>query len=147
MYKIYTDGAYSHLRDVGGYAYIILKDNEVVCEGSGHYDHTTNNQMELMAVIKALSRIKESSHITIISDSQYVINIASHKAKINKNKGSPSVLSHQVRESPEIAKTYGRANGSDQDSKKAGKFVTFHKYRIYTNIHSFFLPLQETHLL
>ena len=87
MYKIYTDGAYSHLRDVGGYAYIILKDNEVVCEGSGHYDHTTNNQMELMAVIKALSRIKESSHITIISDSQYVINIASHKAKINKNKG------------------------------------------------------------
>ena len=86
MYNIYTDGAYSHLMDKGGYAYIILKDDAILCEGSGHYDHTTNNQMELMAIIKALSRIKESSDITVFSDSQYVISIATGKASIRKNK-------------------------------------------------------------
>ena len=71
-YKIYTDGACSGNPGPGGWAAIILVNNEVKDMFSGNEKNTTNNQMELMAPIKAIERFKKKSEISIVTDSTYV---------------------------------------------------------------------------
>jgi len=71
--KIYTDGACRNNPGKGGWGVILLHgDNKK--ELFGGEPHTTNNRMELMAVIKGLESLKEKCDVTIYSDSQYVIN-------------------------------------------------------------------------
>jgi ribonuclease HI len=73
MIKIFTDGAAQGNPGPGGYG-VILKYNEHVKELSEGFRLTTNNRMELLAVIKGLEAIrKEGIGVTIYSDSQYVI--------------------------------------------------------------------------
>ena len=80
MIKIYTDGACSGNPGPGGWAYIICKDEEILRKSGGGNGATTNNRMELMAVVKAveeISKIKEENDVVafqILSDSAYVIN-------------------------------------------------------------------------
>ena len=71
-YKIYTDGACSGNPGPGGWAAIILANNEVKDMFSGSEKNTTNNQMELMAPIKAIQKFKKKSDIVIVTDSTYV---------------------------------------------------------------------------
>src|SRR6201995_4616882 len=70
---IYTDGASRGNPGPGGYG-AILKWNATEKELSAGYRLTTNNRMELMAVIAALEALtKENLSIIIYSDSQYVV--------------------------------------------------------------------------
>lgn len=69
----YTDGACSGNPGPGGYG-VILKYNDHVKEFSGGFRYTTNNRMELMGVIVALEALKEQCELTIVTDSQYVVN-------------------------------------------------------------------------
>ena len=71
-YKIYTDGACSGNPGPGGWAAIILMNNEVKDMLSGSEKNTTNNQMELIAPIKAIQKFKKKSDIIIVTDSTYV---------------------------------------------------------------------------
>jgi ribonuclease HI len=69
---IYTDGAARGNPGPGGFG-IILISGEFRKEISGGYKHTTNNRMELMAVIVALEALKiAGSEVTIYTDSKYV---------------------------------------------------------------------------
>ncbi len=69
---IYTDGACSGNPGAGGWgAIIVYKGKEKVL--SGAEAQTTNNRMELYAVIAALEALKEPCDITLCSDSKYVI--------------------------------------------------------------------------
>ena len=70
--KIYTDGACSGNPGPGGYG-TILRYGEFEKEISGGEAETTNNRMELTAVIKGLSALKEKCEVTIYSDSKYVV--------------------------------------------------------------------------
>jgi ribonuclease HI len=70
---IYTDGASRGNPGPGGYG-AILKWGSIEKELSGGFRKTTNNRMELMAVIAALEELKKDGlPITIYSDSQYVV--------------------------------------------------------------------------
>ncbi|MFW6281847.1 MAG: ribonuclease HI [bacterium] len=70
---LYTDGACSGNPGPGGYAALIINgDNEY--EISGYEPDTTNNQMEMKAVIEGLKEIKIGSEVKLISDSNYVLN-------------------------------------------------------------------------
>lgn len=71
--EIFTDGACRGNPGIGGYG-AILKYNGHTKEISGANISTTNNRMELSAVIEALKLLKESCDVTIYSDSQYVCN-------------------------------------------------------------------------
>jgi ribonuclease HI len=74
MIKIYTDGAAQGNPGPGGYG-VVLKFNEHYKELAEGFRLTTNNRMELLAVIKGLQSIKkEGLPVTIYSDSQYVVN-------------------------------------------------------------------------
>jgi len=85
MYKIYTDGAYSNKRNQGGCAFVILKDDKIIAQFSKAYKNTTNNRMEMLAVILALESIKKSDKIIIYSDSMYVIGTATLNWQRRKN--------------------------------------------------------------
>ena len=71
--QIFTDGSCLRNPGPGGYA-AILKYQEHELELSQGYSMTTNNRMELMAVIAALSRLTEPCAVTLTSDSMYVKN-------------------------------------------------------------------------
>ena len=71
--KIYTDGACSGNPGPGGYAAILIY-NGIEKEISGGDRDTTNNKMELTAVIKGLEMLKEKCIVTIYSDSAYIVN-------------------------------------------------------------------------
>ena len=70
---IYTDGACSGNPGPGGWgAILIYKEKKL--ELSGYAEHTTNNRMELIAPIEALSRLKEPCVVDVYSDSAYLTN-------------------------------------------------------------------------
>lgn len=69
---IYTDGACSGNPGAGGWG-AILRFNGVEKELCGGEAMTTNNRMELTAVIEGLSALKEPCEVTLTSDSKYVI--------------------------------------------------------------------------
>ena len=85
-YKLITDGAYSSKLDQGGLGLVFLKDDELILKYSKMYKHTTNNQMELGAIITGLKCItKPIDNLTIISDSMYCIGCATKGWKRSKN--------------------------------------------------------------
>ena len=71
--EIFTDGACSGNPGPGGWG-TILRYNSVEKELSGGEANTTNNRMELTAVISGLKALKEPCEVTLYSDSQYVCN-------------------------------------------------------------------------
>ena len=71
MIKIYTDGSCIENPGKGGWAAIILND-ENKTEIKGNKKDTTNNQMELLAPIQALKKIPKGSKVQIFTDSKYV---------------------------------------------------------------------------
>lgn len=69
---IYTDGACSNNPGVGGFAAILMYNSfEKIISGGEKL--TTNNRMELTAVIKGLSALKEPCEVKLHSDSQYIV--------------------------------------------------------------------------
>ena len=75
--SIYTDGASRGNPGTGGYGVLLMYKSHVK-ELSGGFRKTTNNRMELMAVIEGLKALKtDQVPIMIYSDSQYVVNAIS----------------------------------------------------------------------
>lgn len=70
---LYTDGACSGNPGKGGWGAILMY-NDAKKEISGGESKTTNNRMELTAVIKGLEALKEECNVDIYSDSAYVVN-------------------------------------------------------------------------
>ena len=72
---IYTDGASKGNPGRGGWGALVA-NSQTVCELGGNEPHTTNNRMELMAAIEALTYAATlpPQHITLHTDSSYVIN-------------------------------------------------------------------------
>lgn len=74
--EIYTDGACSGNPGRGGWGFVIVENGEVLEKKSGGNKETTNNRMEMQAVIEALSSLKElkfhDASFTIYTDSVYV---------------------------------------------------------------------------
>ena len=71
MIKIYTDGSCLGNPGNGGWAAIIIDDNKKI-QIKGSKKDTTNNQMELLAPIKALKKIPKGSNVQTFTDSTYV---------------------------------------------------------------------------
>ena len=76
MVEIYTDGSCKGNPGSGGFAVIVLKDNIIDYSFTEQSEYTTNNQMELKAIIHALKYIKEhykTEQCVIYSDSAYCV--------------------------------------------------------------------------
>ena len=72
-YTLYTDGSCQSNPGPGGWAYVLIsgQKEERFCGGTRV---TTNNRMELTAVIRGLTRVPEGSSVAVYSDAQYVTN-------------------------------------------------------------------------
>lgn len=84
-YIIYTDGACIGNPGPGGWAAILMneKDEKIL---SGRSADTTNNRMEMLAIITALEYLSQKSLVTVFTDSKYVIDgISSWIIKWEKN--------------------------------------------------------------
>ena len=84
MIEIYTDGSCIVNPGPGGWAAIVF-DGESKRVLSGGEQKTTNNRMEILAVVKGLQTVPEASEVTVYSDSQYVINTMTRSWKRNAN--------------------------------------------------------------
>lgn len=77
MIDAYCDGSCPKKDGPGGWAYVILVDEDNTLSGSGRLDVATNNIMELMAAVEAMNGAHRANlhreRITIISDSRYVV--------------------------------------------------------------------------
>jgi len=72
--ELYTDGACSGNPGPGGWAFILRhRPSDSERESSGGEKLTTNNRMELMAVIEGLAALKKPTSVDLYSDSQYVL--------------------------------------------------------------------------
>ena len=70
--ELFTDGACSI--DSGGWAFILRHSQSGISkEDSGGEHPTTNNRMEILAVIRGLESLKKRCKVTVFSDSQYVV--------------------------------------------------------------------------
>lgn len=94
---LYTDGASSGNPGPGGYG-VVLRCGTYRKEMSGGFALTTNNRMELLAVIKGLEAIKwHPATVHVVSDSSYVVNainngwLSSWKAKGFAKKKNPDL--------------------------------------------------------
>lgn len=100
MIKIYTDGSCrgnGKKKSVGANAFVILDEEEkVIAEWAGAERNTTNNRMEMKAIINAISELEEYSYsaqvkidkISIYTDSAYIHNCMKQKWYINWQKNN-----------------------------------------------------------
>ncbi|MDO8629094.1 MAG: cyclic pyranopterin monophosphate synthase MoaC, partial [Phycisphaerales bacterium] len=85
MIEIYADGACIGNPGPGGWGAVIVRDGQVEAELSGHEPRTTNNRMEIRAVIEGLRRAPPDEAVRVVSDSEYVIKTQKFGWKKNKN--------------------------------------------------------------
>ncbi len=85
--QLYTDGSCLGNPGPGGWGCILrLVSTEHEKEFSGGYNKTTNNRMEIMAVLEGLRQLKEPCLVDVFSDSQYVCNAIQKKWLANWRK-------------------------------------------------------------
>lgn len=92
--ELYTDGACSGNPGPGGWG-VLLRWNGHEKQLSGGEAHTTNNRMEMMAVIKGLEAIKKRATVKLYTDSQYVQQGVTQWMKGWKAKGWPARIKNQ----------------------------------------------------
>ena len=94
--EIYTDGACRGNPGPGGWGVVLrYEDSEKTLRGGER--QTTNNRMELRAVIQGLSALREPCQVTITSDSTYVLNGVTKWMKHWKQKGWRTASNKPVR--------------------------------------------------
>lgn len=71
---LYTDGACSGNPGPGGFGYAVVNNDKLTLKGSGGLTFTTNNQMELAAVIEGLKALHQNCSVMVYTDSSYVVN-------------------------------------------------------------------------
>lgn len=87
LFEIYTDGSCNNLKypNFGGWAYVILENGAIIESKSGNASHTTNNIMELTAIINAVSILPYGSRATVYTDSEYCIGCLTGRYKPKAN--------------------------------------------------------------
>jgi ribonuclease HI len=70
---VFTDGACEGNPGPGGWGFVWVEDDRILAEGHGFEERTTNNRMELTALIEAYRRLPEDAAITVFSDSELCV--------------------------------------------------------------------------
>ena len=70
---VFTDGAADPNPGPGGWGAVYVVNNEIVAEREGHEAHTTNNRMELSALIAGVTLVPEGTPVVIYTDSQLCV--------------------------------------------------------------------------
>ncbi len=96
-WRAYTDGSVQPNPGAGGWAAIIIAPDGTRQKLTGSEPKTTNNKMELAAILAAVMAVPEGEAATVFSDSKYAIGVSSGRYRAKKNKD----LIHAVRQAAE----------------------------------------------
>ncbi len=113
---VFTDGASEGNPGPGGWGALLVVDDQMVTQDYGSETHTTNNRMELRAMIAGLQMVPADSPVDIYTDSQLVVNIITKWATGWKEKGwkkkstGPIANLELVREAYALAQARPKAN-------------------------------------
>ena len=133
--KIYTDGACSGNPGKGGWG-VLIQENDNEKKLSGSELNTTNNRMELTAVIKALEHYDEAKEIEVFTDSKYVMqgitewikNWKNNHWKTSQKKDVKNkdlwVLLDNVSEKHDIRWSWVKGHAGDYGNEIADKLAT-----------------------
>ena len=129
-YKIYTDGS-CRANGNGGIGVIWLKNDEKVFEISRGFKETTNNQMELKAILYALVSIKKPiDSLEIVTDSEYCIGVLTNPSwKPKKNLKLIEVIKKAISTKQQLVKTpikwtHTRGHSDDKWNNMCDKLAT-----------------------
>ena len=84
---VFTDGATEGNPGPGGWGAVLVVDGEIIQEDYGSDAYTTNNRMELTALVAGLRMLPLDSEVDVYTDSQLVVNIINEWASGWKAKG------------------------------------------------------------
>lgn len=133
--ELYTDGSYKHQLNIGGYAAFLPHEQTVIC---GSQENTTNNKMELQAVISGLRAIDKDKEVVVYTDSQYVCNGIAKKwvkkweknnwktstGKPVKNKELWQELTNEVSKHPKVEFEWVKGHASTRNNNLCDAFAT-----------------------
>ena len=127
---IFSDGACSGNPGPGGWASVLL------CEGkekliSGSCPNTTNNRMEITAVLEALKILKYPCCVEVVTDSAYVVNTMTKGWKRNKNNDLWSELDKYVYGIHEVRFTWIKGHSTNEYNNLCDKVAVseYGKYK------------------
>ena len=124
-FKMWTDGACRPNSGPGGWGFVIIEDarpDEHYDRHSGGEVETTNNRMEITAVIKGLEVLPEDSYVEVISDSRLVVNAMNLHWKRNKNKDLWALLDALV-DKREVYFTWIKGHAGDEMNELADRLA------------------------
>lgn len=113
---VFTDGSSEGNPGPGGWGAVLVVDGQVVSRDYGHESHTTNNRMELTAIISGLKMVPPETPTDIYTDSELVVNILTKWAEGWKAKGwqkksaGPIANLELVKEAYELSRAKPNAN-------------------------------------
>ncbi|MDJ0496563.1 MAG: ribonuclease H [Acidimicrobiia bacterium] len=84
---VFTDGSSVPNPGPGGWGVVYVVDDEIVAEKHGHDPDTTNNRMELTALLEALDLVPEGTAVTVYSDSHLAVKTITEWAEGWKRRG------------------------------------------------------------
>lgn len=104
---VFTDGAARPNPGQGGWGFVHVQDGKIIAQGYGTEKDTTNNRMELRALIEAFKQLPSNAEITVHSDSELCVKTmnewaAGWKAKGWKRKTGPIANLELVQELYEL---------------------------------------------
>lgn len=108
---VFTDGASEGNPGPGGWGAVLVVDDEVVAQDYGADAHTTNNRMELRALIAGLEMIPPDQEIDVFSDSQLIVNIVTKWAEGWEKRGWKKKSSGPIANLELVKKAYALAKG------------------------------------
>lgn len=126
-FKIYTDGSCDNIQypNYGGWAYLILENDEIIEQRSGWDIHTTNNRMEMIAILESLLELPYGSEVEIITDSQYCIGAFSGAYKAKANTDLIEQFAKNVEQKNlDVTFTWVRGHNGDKYNEKLIKWLT-----------------------
>jgi ribonuclease HI len=87
LYIAYTDGSCDNLSPYGegGSAYILIYKDSIIKEAKKGFVGTTNNRMEMLAIISAVKSTPKNADLVVFTDSQYCITSFTNVKKPKKN--------------------------------------------------------------
>jgi ribonuclease HI len=133
MIQVYCDGACSGNPGPGGWAFTIP---ELDLDLSGYDPDTTNNRMELIAVIQALNYVSRNlpdAEVEIITDSQYVVNTMTKGWQMKKNTDLWRFLLELLRLFKQVKWTWVKGHSSNIYNARCDELAVA-AYRAYQKI-------------
>jgi ribonuclease HI len=112
--RLYTDGSCDPNPGDGGWAWALVDDyGNLVDRGFSKEKKTTNNRMELSAILYGLERCVHQGQIEIVSDSEYSIKVCQRIYKARKNLDIIHQINKVIEQYSEITWTWVRGHSGD----------------------------------